>query len=650
MCKTQEHDPAELGWDEHLAESRPAGMSRRGFLSAALGVGTIAFSGVRGGLWLPATAAAATNVTGLTAYRHAMHVHSSYSEGAASLQAQIVEAIASGCHVLHTTDHDWRMSAYSAPDAFHFATSPETVTGRKYSWSPGSAGSLAAKGGGIVSSPVSPFDTAPNVGALKVEATSAGSGLARHWFALNGGGSNNCHRTNIGGQSLQLDVYADSVGPDGWGELLLTLSYRPPLSTPNGTRRGGIYKISYQFGTRPASRSVVGTSGIVTIPVQSKQWTVVQISPAADIAALWSDVVAADNVLGGLSLGASSRRSFATRVFFGNLCFSRSQTSGDEPLQAQQQLIATYRERYPQLQISPGVEVSGSSEHANGFFTPRLTDYTVVNPADAYRYTADMMHAAGGLASINHPFGGGAGALRPETTQTDLRRQVASNLLSRQLGGVDILETGFRQKAGVSLETHLDLTATTWRNGYWVTANGVNDNHAGTYGSWLKETNRFFTGVWQSLDTPDSAYEGLRRGAVYVGELGSFGGALDLNVDAAVAMGMASVRPELSTRTLLITALDLPSSATIEVIRGPVDYSGALDPGTVVIARLPADQFVAGPVGVAVDTATSCFVYVTVVNSAGRRVAFSNPIFLLHESPPAARAIPEWRRAPDSTA
>ncbi len=650
MCNTQEHEPAELGWGEHSADPRPAGMSRRGFLSAALGVGTIAFTGVRGGLWLPATAAAATNAAGLTAYRHAMHVHSSYSEGGASLQAQIVEAIASGCHVLHTTDHDWRMSAYSAPDVFHFATSPETVTGRKYSWRAGSSGSFAAKGGGIVGSPVSPFDAAPNKGSLKVEATSAGTGLARHWFALNGGASNNCHRTNIGGQSLQLDVYADSVGLDGWGELLLTLSYRPPLTTSNGTRQGGIYKISYRFGTASGSHSVTGTSGIVTILVEPQQWTVVQIDPAADIAALWPDVVAADNVLGGLSLGVGSRRRFLTRVFFGNLRFSRSQTFGDEPLQAQQHLITTYRERYPQLQIAQGVEVSGSSEHANWFFTPGLTNYTEVDPADAYRYTADMMHAAGGLASINHPFGGGGAALRPETTQDDLRRQVASNLLSRQLGGVDILETGFRQRAGVSLETHLDLTATTWRNGYWVTANGVNDNHAGTYGSWLKETNRFFTGVWQSLATPDSAYEGLRRGAVFVGELGSFGGALDLNVDAAVAMGTASVRPDLSTRTLLITALDLPGSATIELIRGPVDYSGALDPGTVVVATLPGDQFVAGPVGVAVDTATSCFVYVTVVNSAGRRVAFSNPVFLLRESPPAARAIPEWRRAPDSKA
>lgn len=645
-AELDDHDPAELGWDQPL-EQQPPALSRRGFLGTAVGVSAIAFTGVRG-LWLPSAAAeAATNAAGLNAYRHAMHVHTSFSEGTGSLQAQISEAIANGCHVLYTTDHDWRMSAYKAPGEFHFATSPETVTGKEYSWVAKSSGNLAAKGGGIVESPVSPFDAAQTKGSLKIEATSSGSAVASYSFALNGGSSNNCHRTNISGQKLYVDVFADTVGQAGWGEILLTLSYRPPLSLPGTTRPGGTYKISYRFGTKAYTRTAARTTGIVTMPVSPKQWTTVELDPASDAAALWPDVVAADNVLGGLNLGATSKSSYPVRVFFGNLRFSRSQTSGDEPLATQQAIIDTYRERYPQLQISQGVEVSGTSEHANGFFTPHLTDYTKPVPADAYRYTADMMHAAGGLASLNHPFGSGKGGILSPSAQADARRKVASKLLARELGGVDILETGFRQKNGLSLETHLDLTATTWRNGYWVTANGVNDNHSGIYGGWQKDSNRFFTGVWQTAATSDAAYDSLRRGAAFVGEHGNFSGSLDINVEG-VEMGMISIRDDRSTRELLITGYDLPADCTLEVIRGPVDYTGSVEPGTVVVASPASSELLAGAVTVSIDTSASCFVYVIVVSSTGRRVAFSNPIFLLREEPPTARAIPPWRRALDS--
>jgi len=639
-----DHDPADLGWDDE-SDAQHGGLSRRSFLTGAVGAATIGFTGVRN-LWLPSRAAAATNAAGETAYRHAMHIHSSFSEGAASLEAQVREAIASGCHVLHTTDHDWRMSAYDAPDVFHFATSPETVSHRRYSWKAGSKGTLAAKGGGIVASPVSPYDPASTKGSLRVEATSGGSALATHRFALDGGGSNNCHRTNITGQTLKVDVLADAVGSNGWAEVLVTLSYRPPL----GGRKGGKYTISYRIGTAAYGRSVTGTAGVVTLPVPVGKWTTVSLTPEADAAALWPDVVAGDNALGALALGAGSNRRFATRVFFGHLRFARARSSGQQPLEAQRELIAAYAERYPALQVWPGVEISGkSSDHANGFFTPQLTDYRQGFPADGYRFAADLMHAAGGLASLNHPFGTGTGALQSSTGQDDLRRKVAAKLLARDFGGVDILETGYRQRSGAGLETHLDLAATAWRNGFWLTANGVSDNHFGALGSWLKEPNRFVTGVWQSEPTSEAAYQSLRRGACFVGELGSFAGSLDVSVDD-VGMGMVSVRPELTTRLLAVSGSDLPTGSVIEVVRGPVDYSGAVDPATAVVHTLAAADLQAGAAVVPIDTSSSCFVYVVVATSGGRRVAFSNPVFLLHEEPPAARAVPQWRRALDSAA
>lgn len=97
-----------------------------------------------------------------------------------------------------------------------------------------------------------------------------------------------------------------------------------------------------------------------------------------------------------------------------------------------------------------------------------------------------------------------------------------------------------------------------------------------------------------------------------------------------------------------MTGFDLPTGSTVEIMRGPVDYSGAMDPGKPLVTTLTASDVLAGAGVVPIDTSASCFVYATVVSSTGRRVAFTNPIFLLREQPLAARAVPAWRVALDS--
>jgi hypothetical protein len=248
---------------------------------------------------------------------------------------------------------------------------------------------------------------------------------------------------------------------------------------------------------------------------------------------------------------------------------------------------------------------------------------------------------------LNHPFGTKTGTPATQAQQDTKRRSVAKKFLDRHLCDVDIVETGYRLRTGMGLETHQALFDTFIRSGYWVTATGVNDNHAGTIGSWNKEPNHFYSTLWAASAAESDLLAALRSGQVFVGELGAFDGYLDVSVEGN-PMGSVSVKPGAGSRELTATAMELPAGSYVEVLRGPVDYSNSVDPGTSVVQTLPAAAFATGQATMGVDASTSCFVRLNVVDASGRRVAFSNPVMLLQSEP--SRPLPDWRRAPDSAA
>ncbi len=614
-------------------------LTRRTFLQVLGASGVVV---VGGNLVLPHRALGAPSIGELTALRGAMHVHTCFSEGTASLHSQLEEASRNGFDLFWPSDHDWRMSAHDAPTTFHFTALQETVNTKNYTWKPATTGKLASSSGGIVSTPVSPHDPASSKGSLRVEAVSAGSAAASRRYLMDGGSSNKCHRTNLADQQIVLDVLLDQAGSNSWAEVLVNLSYRPATTG----RAAGSYQISYRIGTAAASRTTQGLLGIVTVPLAVGEFGPVTLEPVADAASLWPDLVATDNALVDLRLGATSRGGAAARAFFGHLRFRRDAITGDEPLQTQADMVAQYAARYPGLTIGRAAEVSGTSEHANWFGGEQhLIDHATVNPPDLVAYASALVHQGGGLASLNHPFGSKGGAVVTEAQQTSKRRAAATKFLGRQLSGVDIVEAGFRQRGRVSLETHLALFDTFIRSGYWVTANGTNDNHAGTAGSWATESNRFYTTLWSASSSEPDLLAALRSGRAFVGELGAFQGYLSVDVEGN-PMGSVSIKPGVTSRELTITGLQLPTSSTVEVVRGPVDYSNSVDPGTSVVTTLPASAFSSGEARMSVDTRTPSFLRVNVMNSAGRRVAFSNPIMLLQAEP--VRPLPSYRRAPDS--
>jgi len=206
-------------------------LSRRTFLRL---VGASGLAAIGGSLLTPGRTLAVPTIGDLTALRGAMHVHTSFSEGTASLHSQLEEAALNGFDVFWPTDHDWRMSNYQAPTTFHFTGLTETVTGKNYTWKPATSGSLASSAGSIVTTLVSPNDSTASKGSLKVEVTSSGSAAASRRYLMDGTASNTCHRTNLAGQTLMVDVFPDQAGQNAWAEVLVTMSYRPATGASGG--------------------------------------------------------------------------------------------------------------------------------------------------------------------------------------------------------------------------------------------------------------------------------------------------------------------------------------------------------------------------------------------------------------------------------
>jgi hypothetical protein len=67
------------------------------------------------------------------------------------------------------------------------------------------------------------------------------------------------------------------------------------------------------------------------------------------------------------------------------------------------------------------------------------------------------IHAAGGLASYNHPYGTTAGSVLPAATQDSTMAKVATSLLTNKAFGCDIIEVGYQLRSRIDLDHHVKL-------------------------------------------------------------------------------------------------------------------------------------------------------------------------------------------------
>lgn len=608
------------------------GLTRRGFIRAAgaAAAGSWLFS--RMGLPSPARA---SGIDGSQAYSMAMHIHTSFSEQSASMDAQLYQALKNAVDVLWFTDHDHRMLELGYRKVVHFTSlTQEQTDGPPWQWLQRTAGPLVASSssGGIAANPASPNDPIAG-GSLAVKALSKSSSPASFGFYAEShkpAGWN--YHGNLYGQTWTIDVLPSSVGTRGYLELLITSSYHQA----KGGRPAGMYTLSYRFGGPgvPGSRVTNGIQGIITLPIRSGQWNTVTITPTDDITALWSDMQVHDFSSYALTLNAVSLGA-QTSGYFDYLRFARQYDTGNIPVETQQQMMSGYASAYPRVTQYQGLEVSGHEPHVNWFGgAVTLGDYSGVtsqNYEAFLRGEVGRIHTAGGVASYNHPFGASLGPLLSSATQDSKVTHTAATLLANNVLDTDLMEVGYSLRGGCDLAHHLGLWDVLSRNGRFLTGNGVNDDHFGR--DWSTKQNNWYTSVWAASNSKSDLVTALRAGRAYSGSLSRYRGNLDLVADATCPMGSASVS-QLSQRQLQLIATGLPSGGSVRVIRGVVDYTGTV-PNSGSVATYAASDFGGGSVTLPVDTTTSCFARMQVLDSTGRVVAVSNPIWLLRETPPA---------------
>lgn len=614
-----------------------ATISRRSFLQRAAGIGAVGALGMAdlGMLQRAAWAQEVPRPVGM-----AMHVHSSFSEGNASMLAQAYQAQLNDVDVLWWTDHDWRMSGHGYRQVVHFSglTESENLHG-KLTWNISRSGSLASSNAAISSARYSAADPVGTT-SLRLNATSSGTSLATIRATANAAGSRENLRSSLAGQSIVVDVFPETVGPNAFLEIRVELSDQP-LS---GGRSAGTYSIAYRIGgpDAPGTRRISGRDGFIGLSAPSGAWSTVTLTPGSDMALLWPDLITGDSSMREISFSAGSQGQAPSVAYVDYLRFQRA--PGDQPLVNQRQIMQALAVRYPDIQQHQGLEVSFYDHHINwfgsGFSLPNYGNLPLKPSGGgdaAAPELAGRIHQVGGLSSLNHPFGSGGGGLKSQSAQDSTRRALATKLIGNRAYGVDIIEAGYASREGIGVGGHLALWDAMSRNAIFLTGTGVNDSHGGP---WKSQKNTFLTWAWSPDVSEDSLVDALAAGRIWFAEA-SWRGMLDLLVDGVAPMGSASVSG-LSSRSLTIMATGVPSGGTVRLIRGPADLAGpnAPDPGTTVTSY-PASQFAGGSLTVPVATATSAYVRVEVVDSTGRLKASSNPVWLLRAAPPGG--IPDAR-------
>ncbi len=569
--------------------------------------------------------AGVASVTGLKPRIMAMHLHASTSEGQGSVRSQLHQAAVHGYDVAWFTEHDWRRRRLLYRSAYSFVPG-EISHGAAWELEKGpEEGALVRDSGGMqVSSPVSPADPAEPKASLRIRATSAGADWAAVTYRIDArGGSRTNFRSRIAGRLERVDVLPIASGPDSWGEVRLSLSHHPST----GGRPEGVYGLRYRLRTDVRHRIVGhdGLTGVVDVPVPTGRWTQVTLDPVTDMADIYPDMDARDHSLHAIEFRGVSRRGAPSDVCFGHLRFEEQE--GYDAVGVEDDLVSRYAEQTPGViglvgsEISLGPHVNQYGGEQLPYDYGRITQFGDRPGDDAYPSIVDHVHAAGGLACINH-------------------LGVPVTALLGQRTAADMIEVGHGGGGPGTIEGQLAAWDTLSRNGLFLTGNGASDDHSGQ--SWEQRGNRYYTAAWSRGLSQPELLDSLRRGRVYVGYLGSFDGALDMSLDGTVPMGSVVVGRARTPR-LQVSVTRLPDGGAVELVRGDVDHAGTADPrpATTVIRTLGATDLSRSR-DVPLMHPDDSFHRLQVRDRAGSVVAYGQPIWLLSRNP--SGGVPDRRR------
>lgn len=542
----------------------------------------------------------------------AMHIHSSWSEGAGSMQAQLHQAQRLGVDVLWWTEHDFRVTARGYRQAVHFDGRREAENGDEWVWSDATAGPVTGAAGRFVTDRHSPDEAGS---ALRLQVT----GPSADWGSLTWTGTawNHTYTTSIVDTTLVLDVLGEQLGKDAQLVVEVLSSYRPGT----GGRPAGQYALQYRVG-QGGQPWLEGDGLTGVVPVASTgSWQRLQMTLADDMAALWPDLVRGDAGLVTFSVGVRARRGATAQAVVDRLRFHRADR--DNALGLQAAMMKEYASRYPAVRQHQASELS-LVLHLNTFGGQQvLPDYPQAgahkdDSVSAARAMVRWAQAHGGLVSYNHPLDGLAN-----------RAELAKVLVTTGSLGADALEVGCPRSLD-DIAWAYDVAA---RNSVFVTATGVSDDHSGK--AWETRTARWVTSVWAGSLQQADLLSAVGSGRAWFWDLAGWGGTLDLKVDGQPGMGGVLVTGQRRT-SVQVQATDVPTGGSVDIVVGAVDNAGTAD-------LRPSISVQTAAVGSrTVDVAPGSYVRAVVRDRRGTVVGFSNPAWVLRTAPPGG--VPVGRR------
>lgn len=535
----------------------------------------------------------------------AMHLHSSFSEGVASYDAHLHQARRLGLDVCWWTDHDFRQTASGYRQAVRFDGPVEAEKKRDWTWSVADKTNVTAAGHDFVTEPRSPREDGR---ALRVTATAAGAGTGR--YTLVGTAWNSTYSTSYCDTTLEIDTLVESASDAAQPIIEIHSSYRPET----GGRPAGQYVIQYRFGGRLGHWTEEdGLLGVVGLPAQVGSWQQLALRPVEDHRVLWPDTVAEDASLWRIRFGVRTGGGATAAGVFDRLRFVRQRQTPADGVRLLQQVSELYKGRYPDVVQYPAAEIS-LVNHMNAFGgDDALPDYGAQAPQKDGSLQAQLdmvrwLHDHGRIVCLNHPISNG----------------LAEQLVATNGLGADLIEIGCPQNVE-ALTRAFDIAA---RNGVFITANGVTDDHGGK--DWLGGGPRWITYAWASGTDRDAVLEASHAGRLWFVDPLHYRGAMQISVQGRPQMGavhVTSARPV----PVHLTATDLPANATVDIVIGEVDRPGVDDlTPAITVQTIPARAFSDDTYKFQLDRKAGRYVRFVVRHGDSRQViGFSNPVWVL---------------------
>ncbi|MGI8434737.1 MAG: hypothetical protein ACR2LE_08390 [Nocardioidaceae bacterium] len=608
------------------AESRfhAIDVDRRSLLQATGGAAGL------GALGVPLSAAAASPADDDAPVSMAMHIHGSFSEGTASMEAHLDQAQRRGVDVVWWTDHDFRVTAHGYRDAVGFDGPDEPQAQCNWSWQERSVAQLSSARHSFVAEAVNSDELG---GCLEVSATASYNDTWAE-YQFEGSSQNSAYSTSYGDTTIELDVQPRQVSADAQLVVEIASSWRPARSG----RPAGLYRIQYRVvsGAGGVSHRTEnnGLLGVVELPAQTAtDWQRLILRPRDDHALLWPDTIAEDASLWRIRVGVRVRKSATGTGRFDRLRFIRGrQNGGTDALTQVRDIARRYRDRYPGVVSHVASEVSlvlhlnafGGDHTLPGYDSPyAVKDASVA----AQRAMVDLLHQQGATVCLNHPLSGSGG---PDS--------LAKRLVTTGGMGADIIEIGVGHGLS-SLSRVYDVAA---RNAVFLTANGTTDDHSGR--GWWEQSRRWVTSVWSPSTHRFALCQALQSGRAWFHDPKHWRAALDLVVEGTARMGSVTFTDK-ALVDLDVRATALPSGSHLEIVVGRCDLAGAgaLHPVNRSIT-VAARDVVRGHHRRGIRPGAGAYVRAMVRLSNGDIVGFSNPVWVLPMRRRGEIEVPVLRR------